>query len=404
MEIGGFRSRAHGPAGGAMLSLLPKRLVPAMTHPFALSLLAISAAFAGIMLVPTLQPLYDRAVLVLALGSLAYVASFSVLAYFPSGTIWPELESVAATRDALARLARKQGGGGRGSERTALVMQLGEAISELDDEIIPGLGRVLARSDTIEQQLALYADGTMPTPGDDVLERLEAILAREHHAAQECALQAANAHAAIVAMLQTSDDNERIESQARQLANRVLAMHEALDELLRGDEDEGVGEPEVDSVVVPDAPRITPPSPSPYLSGGLPRLTERALKSLNNPMELARCALLGCLPRTLAETNGGRGDREGEPTSLEQAQVLRDTMVAAIERLKPTDSNGNSAEPAALHYLILRKEYVMGMSAKHVMVRLSLPESSFHRHRRAAVAALARELQEQEAKIAGRTS
>ena len=44
----------------------------------------------------------------------------------------------------------------------------------------------------------------------------------------------------------------------------------------------------------------------------------------------------------------------------------------------------------------------MGMSAKHVMVRLSLPESTFHRYRREAVAALARELKEQEDKIAGR--
>ena len=127
-----------------------------------------------------------------------------------------------------------------------------------------------------------------------------------------------------------------------------------------------------------------------------PRLTERALKRLNNPLELARCDLLHELPHTLAFAREKGGDTVRQPTSLEQARMLRNIIVAAMEQLKPIGADGDSAAPAALHYQILKREYAMGMSAKQVMVRLSLPESSFHRYRRAAVAALGHELEEHE--------
>ena len=78
--------------------------------------------------------------------------------------------------------------------------------------------------------------------------------------------------------------------------------------------------------------------------------------------------------------------------------------MASVERLKPTSNGHDAHQPEGLHHQILWREYVMGMSAKHVMVRLSLPESTFHRYRREAVAALARELEEQEENIAGRMS
>jgi hypothetical protein len=229
--------------------------------------------------------------------------------------------------------------------------------------------------------------------------------------------------------LQEGDDDQRIEEQASELAGGLLAIHDALVELLAGDGKDAPPEPPPSltlpldgrgdngqeesslSLALPrklggDAGEQAGDASEPAASlDGLPRLTEEALKSLNNPLQLASCALVGRLPQSIALARAERDpDARAEATSLEQAQGLRQTIAASIERLKPA-SNGNGAhEPEALHYQILWKEYVMGMSAKHVMIRLSLPESTFHRYRREAVAALARELKEQEDQTARRMS
>ncbi|MBI2887362.1 MAG: hypothetical protein HYY02_09150 [Chloroflexi bacterium] len=53
-------------------------------------------------------------------------------------------------------------------------------------------------------------------------------------------------------------------------------------------------------------------------------------------------------------------------------------------------------ELEALQYHILREEYVLGMSTRHIMVRHSVSESTFHRYRRDAIVALAGEMARQE--------
>lgn len=121
----------------------------------------------------------------------------------------------------------------------------------------------------------------------------------------------------------------------------------------------------------------------------LVRLTEAALRRLNNPAALARCGLAEQLPRTLA----ARGAEAGTP--LERAHALRELLIAAIERLKPPDRLPAGA-PGALQYHILREEYVLALPNKQIVARHAISESTFHRQRREAIAILAQELGKQE--------
>lgn len=124
----------------------------------------------------------------------------------------------------------------------------------------------------------------------------------------------------------------------------------------------------------------------------LVRLTEQALRALNNPAVLARAKLIDRLPLSLEADRAARG--EGDPltvTPLGQAQVLRNVVGAAVERLKISDDAGINS-PAALQYHILREEYLQGLPNKQIMTRHSISEGTFHRNRRAAITLLAQEL------------
>jgi N-terminal 7TM region of histidine kinase len=119
------------------------------------------------------------------------------------------------------------------------------------------------------------------------------------------------------------------------------------------------------------------------------RITEEALRRVNAPSALARCDLMDRLPLTLSATS-----RSGGGTTLEQAQALRKILVESIERLKPEGASSNS--PAALQYEILHEEYLEGLPNREILIRHSVSESTFHRNRREAIAAVARDMQERE--------
>ena len=128
----------------------------------------------------------------------------------------------------------------------------------------------------------------------------------------------------------------------------------------------------------------------------LTRLTEDALRRLNNPAALAQCELVSRLPRTLTGNAHGTSAGAAGRTPLEQARVLREALTAAIERLKPADGDAGALTPGALQYSILREEYLQGMPNKQIMTRHSISESTFHRNRREAIGILAREFSRQE--------
>jgi hypothetical protein len=132
----------------------------------------------------------------------------------------------------------------------------------------------------------------------------------------------------------------------------------------------------------------------------LDRLTQDALRKLNTPSSLARCGLLSRLPQTISRLLSERQDPSAA-TPLEQAQALRECLVAAIERLKPPAGSTSPGDPGALQYNILREEYVLGLPNKQIMVRHSISEGTFHRNRRQAISALAQELSRQEELLQG---
>jgi hypothetical protein len=146
----------------------------------------------------------------------------------------------------------------------------------------------------------------------------------------------------------------------------------------------------------------------------LARLTEQALRRLSNPSALADCALIAQLPYTLKAAVAGGNQSPSPPgaegavrgidgaTPLEQARALRETLTAAIERLKPSSDDQDLNTPAALQYHILREEYLQGLLNKQIMTRHAISEGTFHRNRRQAIGTLARELKNREGHLARR--
>jgi hypothetical protein len=129
----------------------------------------------------------------------------------------------------------------------------------------------------------------------------------------------------------------------------------------------------------------------------LVRLTEQALRRLNNPSALAGCELLGRLPATVAEVAAAsNGPVAVPPTDLDRARTLRGALVSAIEKLRPPEAESRRDSPAALQYQILHEEYLEGLLNKQIMARHAISEGTFHRNRRQAIRSVTRELQARE--------
>jgi N-terminal 7TM region of histidine kinase len=126
------------------------------------------------------------------------------------------------------------------------------------------------------------------------------------------------------------------------------------------------------------------------------RITEKALRRLNNPAALAACELVSRLPQTLAAQTFEVGNGKAGPAPLDQARAMREILALAIERLKPPDLERLRDAPAALQYNILRAEYLQGMPNKQIMTRHSISDGTFHRNRREAIGILARDIKRRE--------
>lgn len=159
----------------------------------------------------------------------------------------------------------------------------------------------------------------------------------------------------------------------------------------------------ITSVDITHAPAS--PVPPSTADKELVRMTATALRRLGKPASLARCGLLERLPHTLAaawdavQTEQAPG--EGM-TPLDQVQMLRASLIAAIEKLSSGESHGRG-EPEALQYLILNEEYVLHRPVKAIVTRHSIGEGVFYRNRREGIRALSAELAAHEAILARRT-
>ncbi len=373
-------------------------------HPFGLTLLMATFLLAAAMrFLPMLERWSAQVPWVLAWGLLAYAATVIALRRSPAGMSGPELRKLQSIRRAMeARLAERRAAEGskRPSELTRI---LSEAIRQLDEQVEPALYQLLERQRVLSGYLLGIEKGSLPEPGRDVLERLRAIHARQRAATEECVQQAANAAGTLVALLQEGDD-ARIAGQARTWAKDLLTLYDAIAGVLRGErEEEEIGELiEQSGTEGPGLARALRLSPGETGGNGaspdgFPRLVQDALRHLNDPSTLSRCELIGRLPDSLVATRARCGDAQGaDSTPLRQSQALREVLCDALEGLKPAIGDPRRGSPKALQYHILYEEYVRGMSTASIMVRHGISESTFHRQRREAISAIARELRKQE--------
>ncbi|GEM_PF-6752072 len=146
------------------------------------------------------------------------------------------------------------------------------------------------------------------------------------------------------------------------------------------------------TVMVQPPPLQTHPAGA-LSDGDLLRATEEALRRLNNPAALGRCALAGCLPWTLKKL----AESDGAQAHPSASQALRTALVLAIDRLKP----GDGPDEQKRYYTILRDEYVLRHATARIMTDYSISESTLHRYRREALQALASDLATQEEELAG---
>jgi len=372
----------------------------ALTHPFGLLLLAASALVAGAMaMLPALAPWAARAPWVLLLGVLGYVAGAVVVMTAPSTPASAELRQLVAIRESIAaRLAERRAASQGNSELTRL---LADAVVQLDEEVIPALKQLLERQQQLAKYLARYEKGELPKPDAVVLDRLEAIHARQRAASEECIRHAVNADAALIALLQEGDD-AKVAARAQAWSRDLIALYDSLAEVLRGGGEadgssyvaEGVG------VSTGEPGRASEPIWVDGRNGAGGQSAERfvqpieeALRRLNNPAALSRCELIDLLPSTIAAMRASWGDAGGlTATPLENAQALREVLTVAVERLRPTNRAAAASGSQALHYSIISEAYVTGISNARIITKHAISESTFHRNRREAILGLAQEL------------
>ncbi len=144
---------------------------------------------------------------------------------------------------------------------------------------------------------------------------------------------------------------------------------------------------------------LTSPAPALELNeAALVRQVEDGLRHLYDFPYLGehRLARLRAVDAALAKSNGS-------VTLLERGQALRDVLVRAIERLRPTGSEPRGDDAAARRewhaYLILRESYVEDIPNRNTMNRLLLSEGTYNRLRRQALRGVARALGDEEAAL-----
>lgn len=361
----------------------------ALRHPFGITLLIASLALAvAVRVVPSLEVWSSRAPLIALIGILSYAASVFAVRHTRPQESSLELRKLQSIRDQIEAQLRKLRSSEKSDGRTELARILSEAIVQLDRQVTPALRQLLERQRVLSKYLSDIGSGKLPSPGQDVLERLRGINARQRAAIEECVQQAANAAGTLVALLQESDDTS-IASQARTWAKDLLTLYDAIADVLRGDDED-------EDAPAPEYPRGAD-AERPNVPGEIGPLVQEALRRLNQPAQLSQCALIDRLPHTLAATSAGLGDElTSDSTPLRQAQILREVLNSAIQRLRPATGDIRPGSPEALQYSILHEAYVRGTSTASIMARHSIAESTFHRHRRDAVQAVARDLTRRE--------
>jgi hypothetical protein len=139
--------------------------------------------------------------------------------------------------------------------------------------------------------------------------------------------------------------------------------------------------------------RLSAPAPAPAAPvTEIPvREVEDALRNLTSLPYLGEHSLAAL--RTVAARLPAQG-----ATHLDRGRALHRVLSEAIDRLCPDDKRPRDPIPREWHpYIILHDAYVEDVSNRDIMARLYIGEGNFNRSRRAALRAVTRLLEEQEA-------
>ena len=128
------------------------------------------------------------------------------------------------------------------------------------------------------------------------------------------------------------------------------------------------------------------------------RLTQTALQRINRLPALSQCDLITLLPGTLSSNSVEPGQEWSQinQTPLEKGRVLREVLIAGIEKLRPPGETTRASADPALGYHILREFYVEDKPVAYLLTRYSIAEATYHRHRREAISAVSRDLEAHE--------
>ena len=206
------------------------RLRSGLRHPLALTLLLASLMLAvAVKAVPGLEQWSSRAPLFLILGFLAYSAVVAVDVWtFPS----PPLLTMARIRQAMAAWLSSTQMAGRNGVGRAVINIVAEGIGQMDREIVPALGQLVARNQALDQHLGRYRKGELPPPDPLIIERLQSIFGHQRVAIDACIQQAANAEASLVALTQENDE-ATLSRMARMWADDLQDIRDALIDAFR---------------------------------------------------------------------------------------------------------------------------------------------------------------------------
>jgi len=125
--------------------------------------------------------------------------------------------------------------------------------------------------------------------------------------------------------------------------------------------------------------------------------TQIALRRINRLPNLSRCDLITLLPRTLSANHLELETGQHSQTPLEKAQVLREVLIAAIEKLRPPAETAGAGADPALGYHILHEFYLEDKPVAYLLSRYHIADATYHRHRRDAIRAISKDIEAHEA-------
>jgi hypothetical protein len=367
-------------------------MMDALKHPFGVTLILLSLGLAvAMVLIDALEEARGWAPVVVGIGVFGYLVSAVAVSVTRPTPRSPEMRRL----DSVRRMIKSKFNERKGSEKrpySPLTRTLGEAHSHLDRRIMPAIEELLEKQKQLAFDLKSFEDGTVDTPDAGQLERLKRMHSRRKATIEECVQQASNSASTLIEMLQT-DQSDTVAIEAAAWARRILDTYEAIELVMRGAEEreDGDDETEISEPLAGAASVLTAKS--------LYDPLQRTLRRLNPATNLIDCELMGMLP-CLVQSHciDGNSTPDGSsftPTPIEKAQAVRAVIVEAIETMRP-QTQVSISDPVAMHYVILNEQYIIGRSVAHIIVRLSIAETAYYRHRRKAIEVLATELVEME--------